>query len=251
MISALDRGGPDADRSGDAKPPLLVLGRVRVVDALLDVLDGDQALQPPVRVDDRELLDAVLAEDRLRLVERRPDRRGDQVRGGHQRAHRHVGLVAETEVAIREDPDQSPLDVHDRYAGDPVALHQLERLRHARLRAERDRLANHPGLGALHSVDLGHLGLDRQVAVQDTYAALAGQRDRQARLGDGVHGGRDDRDGKRDARRQPRRGRHVRREHVRGGRLQQHVVEGEALADELAAGGDQLLDVLEAQVNVH
>ena len=48
-LRALERVGADADRRADAQPPLLVLRRVRVLDLLLDVLDGDQALEPARR----------------------------------------------------------------------------------------------------------------------------------------------------------------------------------------------------------
>ena len=80
------------------------------------------------------------------------------------------------------------------HAGDVVAGHQLERGGDGRVGAQRDGLGDHPGLGALHPVDLGDLLLDREVAVEDADSALAGQRDGQPRLGDRVHRGRDDRD---------------------------------------------------------
>ncbi len=58
-LRALERVGPDADRGADAQPALLVLRRLRELDLLLDVLDRDQAAQPAVAVDDRQLLDLV------------------------------------------------------------------------------------------------------------------------------------------------------------------------------------------------
>ena len=64
-LRALDRVGPDADGGADAQAAALVLRRVRVLDLLLNVLDGDEPAQPSVRVDDRQLLDLVAAEDRL------------------------------------------------------------------------------------------------------------------------------------------------------------------------------------------
>ena len=76
----LERVGPDADRGADAKASVVVLRRVGEVDALLDVLHRDQARQAPVGIDERELLDPVAAEDRLRLFMGRPDRRGDEIR---------------------------------------------------------------------------------------------------------------------------------------------------------------------------
>ena len=79
----LERIRPDTDGSGDPQATPLVLRRERVPDPLLDVLDGDQPLEPPVRIDDRQLLDLVPAEDRLRLAQRRADRRGDEVTVRH------------------------------------------------------------------------------------------------------------------------------------------------------------------------
>src|SRR5262249_12189889 len=72
----------DADRAADAQPPEGVLRGVRVLDRLLDVLDGDEALEASGAVDDEELLDAVLVQQLLGLLERRPDRRRDQVLAG-------------------------------------------------------------------------------------------------------------------------------------------------------------------------
>ena len=70
-LGALERVRPDADGGADAQPALLVLRRLGELDLLLDVLDGDQAAQPAVGVDDRQLLDLVPVEDLLGLRERR------------------------------------------------------------------------------------------------------------------------------------------------------------------------------------
>ena len=83
-LGTLERVLADADGGGDPEPPLLVLRGERILDALLDVLDRDQALQVAAAVDDRELLDLVPVEDRPRVVERRPDRNGDQPFARHQ-----------------------------------------------------------------------------------------------------------------------------------------------------------------------
>ena len=87
-LRALERVGTDADRGADAEPPVRVLRRLGEIDALLDVLDGDQAGDAPFTVDDRELLDAVAVQQLLRFAERRADRRRHQVARGHQRGHR-------------------------------------------------------------------------------------------------------------------------------------------------------------------
>ena len=132
---ALERVRADADRGADAQPALLVLGRERELDPLLDVLDRDQALEVAVRVDDRQLLDLVAVQDLVRLVEGRPDGCGDEVARGHQRRDGLTRVRLEAEVAVGQDPDEHAGVVGDRHAGDAVARHQLERVGDASRRA--------------------------------------------------------------------------------------------------------------------
>ena len=167
-LGALERVRPDADRGADAQPALLVLRRVRVLDPLLDVLDRDQAREAAVGVDDRQLLDLVAVEDLLGLVERRPDRRGDEVARGHQRARPAASVsVSKRRSRFVRIPTSTPVVVGDRDAGDAVARHQLERVGDERVGRQRHRLDDHPRLGALDLVDLGDLVRDREVAVDD------------------------------------------------------------------------------------
>jgi hypothetical protein len=73
---ALEEVAARPDRGGDAQATQVVLARVRVLLALLDVLDRDEAAQVAGGVDHGKLLDPVLVQDRARLVEVRADRRG-------------------------------------------------------------------------------------------------------------------------------------------------------------------------------
>ena len=232
-LRALDRVRADADGGADAQPPLRILGRVRELDALRDVLDRDQPAQHSVGVDDRQLLDAVPVQQLLRLAMRRADRRRHEVARGHQVGDRLREIALEAQVAVGEDADEAAALVGDRDAGDVVALHQLERVGDERVRRQRQRLDDQPGLGALDAVDLADLRLDRQVAVHDADPAFARERDRHARLGDGVHRRRDDRRLEHDRARQPRRGRDVVRQHRRLRRDEQDVVEGQPFLREL------------------
>ena len=79
--------------------------------------------------------------------------------------------------------------------------------------------------------------------MQNADPALARERDREPRLGDRVHRGRDDRDRELDPARQPRRRRDVVREDVRLGRPEEDVVEGEALLAELLFELPEALDL--------
>ena len=67
-LAALETGIADAGGRGNAQAALLVLGRVRIEPALLDVLDRDQADAAVVLVDDQQFLDAMLVEQPLGLV---------------------------------------------------------------------------------------------------------------------------------------------------------------------------------------
>ena len=230
---AFQRVVPDPDRCGDTQPTPLVLRRERVRIALRDVLHGDQALEPPLEIDDRELLDPVAAENRLGLLEGRPDRRRHEPLARHRLGDTHRGRDPEAKVAVRQDPDEAVLGVRDRDARDPVALHQLERVADERLGRERHGLHDHPGLRALDLVDLRDLIRDREVPMEDADPAEAGEADGHARLRDGVHRGGDERDLERDRAGQAARGRDVVREDGGLGGEEQDVVEGEALLREL------------------
>ena len=144
-------------------------------------------------------------------------------------------------------PTSTPSRVGDRDAGDLVVRHERERVADEGVGRKRDGLDDHARLRALHLVDLGRLVVDREVAVDDADAALARERDREARLGDGVHRRGDDRDAELDRPRQARAGRHVVRQHARLGGHEEDVVEGEPFLRELPVQGDESLQLVLAE----
>jgi hypothetical protein len=250
-LRTLDRIGTDADGGAHAKSTLLVLRRVRMLDLLLDVLDRDQTLEPPVAVDHGQLLDLVAVKDLFSLGERRADRRSHKIARSHQRGDRLRDVVLEAQVAVGQDADEHIVRVDDRHTADVVSTHQIERVRHKRVGRQRHRLDDHSRLAALDLVHLGDLILDREVAVNDPDAAFARERDRQARLRDGVHRRRDERDLERDAARDPRRGRYVVRQDARLGGNEQYVVECQAFLGELLLERQELLELLRTELDGH
>src|SRR5215211_5376535 len=92
----LERVRPDTDRGADAEATVAVLGRVRVLDLLLDVLDRDEPLEHAVGIDDRQLLDLVAMEDAGGLLEGGADGCRDERSGRHEGRDglRHVVLEA-------------------------------------------------------------------------------------------------------------------------------------------------------------
>ena len=156
---------------------------------LLDVLHRDEAAQEPVGVDERQLLDAVLLQHLLGLLERGAHLGGHEPVGRHELADRAVVVAgfAEPDVAVGEDADQAAGVVGDRHTAEPEAVHERLGVVERGAGVQRDRVGDHAALTALHLLHLGGLIGDRQVAVDGADAALAGDRDRHAGLGDLVH----------------------------------------------------------------
>ncbi len=146
-----------------------------------------------VLVDDEQLFDAVLLQDALGFFERGADGDGDEIVLRHDVADRLIEVALEAQIAVGEDADEA-LAARHRQAGDPVLVHDVERLADGELGRNRHRIDDHAAFRALHAVDFFGLAIDGHVAVDEADAALAGDGDGQARVGDGVHGGGHDRD---------------------------------------------------------
>ena len=148
-LGSFHRVACDPDRGRHTQPSQRVLAGVRVFHRLLDVFHRDQALQHERLIDDQQLLDLVLVQDFPRRFERRADRHRDEVLFRHHLGNRALYVGLEAEVPIGEDAHQPTLFrtvLRDRHAGDPVLLHQLQRLEDAFARRERHRIHDHPAL---------------------------------------------------------------------------------------------------------
>ena len=177
LFGTVEHVGAGADRGGDAEATLGILGRVREVGALLEVLDGDEASQEPVGVDDGQLLDLDVPEHLLGLVECGAHGHRVQALRRHDLVDATAEVGLEAEVTVGEDADQTVLLVGDRDAGDVEALHEIERCLHWQVRLQRDGVGDHARLRTLDPVDLSGLLLGRQVAVDDADSAEARQGD--------------------------------------------------------------------------
>ena len=87
-LGPLDGVLTDTDRRADPQAAEQVLARLRILDRLLDVLDGYQSAQVEVAVDDEEFLDAVPMQDLLGLGQRRADWHGNEVLARHHLRNR-------------------------------------------------------------------------------------------------------------------------------------------------------------------
>src|SRR5690606_21324464 len=106
----------EADRGTDAQATLLVLRRQRVLLALVEVFNRDEAAQNSLVVDERKLLDAVLAEERHDLFARDAGVTGHEVFARHRILYERgllVGSRDEAHVAVRDDTDELALVVNN------------------------------------------------------------------------------------------------------------------------------------------
>ena len=177
----------------DAQAPDAVLAGVRKLGGLLEILDGDHALQFMIAGHHQHLLDAMLVQQREHLFLGRVLAHGDQaLLGGHHRGHGSVEFGFETQVAMRHDAHDFRAE-HHRHAGDVLRPRELDDLANGHVRFDADRIADDAALELLDAVDLPRLILDRHVLVNDADTALLSDGDRQAGLGNGIHGGGDHR----------------------------------------------------------
>jgi hypothetical protein len=127
----------------------------------------------------------------LASSERGAVRHGDQlVARRHDVADRDVVAGLEAQVAPGHDADDLAA-VTDREAGHAELLREVDHLAHGVRGRDDDRIAQYAGLVALDAGHLGRLVARGQVLVHDADAALLRDGDRQAGLGDRVHGRRD------------------------------------------------------------
>ena len=152
-----DRGG-----GGDAQAALLVLAGIRIGHRLFDVLDGDQADAAILVVHHQQLLDAVLMQQALGFVLADALAHGDELVLGHQLGHALARIGGKAHVAVGENADQLAgfavaAAFDHRNAGNPVVLHQVERLLQRRAGLDGERVHHHAGLEFLHLADLGRL----------------------------------------------------------------------------------------------
>jgi hypothetical protein len=233
----LHRVGARANRRTDAQRPPLVLAGARELGRLLEILDGDHALEGEVLVDDQHLFDAMLVQQREHLFLGRVLAHGHQpLARCHDGGHRGVELGLEAQVAVGHDSDRLAV-AHHRHAGDVLRAREVQHVADRELGPDRDRVVDDPALESLDASDLARLPLDGHVLVDDADPAFLRDGDREAMFGHGIHRGRNERQIEPDGARQPGREFHLHRQDLGASRHQQDVVEGERFLEDTEHGG--------------
>jgi hypothetical protein len=186
LHSAFQEISGRSDGGAGEQPPLVVLGGVREIESLLNVLDGNQALEVEILIHDEQFFNPVLLQHTLGFLERRAHGHRDQVLLGHHGADRLAEVLLEAQVPVGQDAHEKRPPRH-RESGDAVLRHDVHRFAHGKLGRNGHRVHDHPAFGALHAVDFLGLPLDRHAAVHKPEPALARHRDRQARFSHRVH----------------------------------------------------------------
>ena len=228
LLGAFEEVPGGANRRSYPQPAMIVLGGGGILQALLNVLDRDQALEIVLIVHHQQLLDAMLVQDRFRIAQGCADRDRDQVFLGHHFTDGNIGAGFEAEIAVGEDADQL-LVLGYGHARDAVAAHDFQRIGDLLVGRHGDGIDNHAAFRALDLVHFAGLLLDVEVAMDNAQSALLRHGNGHARFGDGVHGRADERDAKFDVAGQAGRRLHQGRNYVGFGRQQQHVIEGKRL----------------------
>ena len=196
-LGALVAGLADRRRRGDPQAALVVLAGIGIGHRLLHVLHRDQADAAVLVVHHQQLFDAVLVQQALGLVLADALAHRHQPVLGHQLGHRLPRVGGKAHVAVGEDAHQAArragaLDHRD--PGDPVLLHQRQRIGQRRLRMDGQGIHDHPGFELLDPAHQPGLQLRVEIAVDDPDAAGLGHGDRHGGLGHGVHRRGDDGD---------------------------------------------------------
>ena len=127
--------GGDAYAGAAEKASLGILCGIRVLDLLLNILDGDESAEIVILVDDGELLHLRLGQNLLRILHADAHRCRHQVLAGHAVPDQLAVILFKLQIAVGDDAHQLPV-LGDRHAGNPELAHQLVRIAERMLRRE-------------------------------------------------------------------------------------------------------------------
>ena len=180
--------GGHAHGRGHTEAAELVLARVGELAELDDVAVGDESDELAFAVDNRQLFDAVLAQDLLGLGQVASVLGDDQILARHELGDGACRLLFEAQVAVGHNAHQFAGIVRDRDAANLVFAHDGQRVACGGVLAERHGILDHAAFGTLDFPDLVGLRRNGHVLVHHADAAVARHGNRHFAFGDGVHG---------------------------------------------------------------
>ena len=129
-LGAFQRVGSDADGCCHAQAAVVVLAGIGILLDLVDVLDGDKALQVLVLVNHQKLFYTVLMQVALGFLKGCAKGHGHKIFGSHDFLDLYLGAVLDkSHVAVCQDADKLSV-IDNRQAGDAEVMHQLQGFAH-------------------------------------------------------------------------------------------------------------------------
>ena len=166
-----------------------ILGRVRVIHCLFNILDRDQPDAAKRIIDHQQFFDPASMEQTARFFLPGAERHGGKVFGRHQLTHGLRRVFGKAHIAVGQDTDQFAIAVGHGNAADPVQLHQRLRIAQRGIGADRDRVDHHPAFVPLDRAHGGALIGHFKIAVQHADAAQLRHCNRHIGFGHGIHCG--------------------------------------------------------------
>ena len=229
-LHALQHIGRNADGRAAQKPSLFVLGGQRVLNLLLNILDGDETLQIEILVHNRKLLHTGLGQNRLGLLERNALPGCHQVLCGHAFLDRTVEIFLKFQIPVCDDAHQL-LSLGNGNAGNAELCHKVIGIPQGVLRREKERIRNNAVFRTFYPVNLLSLLLNRHILMDYADAALPRHSNRHAVLRHRIHTRTHQRDIQLNLFGQICGQIHLIGDHFRVGRHQKHVIKRNAFTD--------------------
>ena len=168
-------------------------------------------------------------QNRLRLLEGSTNWNGHQRLLGHHFGYRNFEARFKSQVAVSNNTDEVTILIHHRNTADVKSLHHQQRFAHWFTRQNRYRVDDHSRFRSLNLVNFFSLAFDAQIFVNDSDAALLGERDGQRRFSHGVHRRRAKRNLKTYVAREASRRVGLVWQNVRASRHQKYVIKSKTL----------------------
>ena len=227
-VPRLKGAGADADGGTDAQATFRIFAGLTVLHGLDDIRSGHQADESSVGIDEGKFFDAVFVEDRFGFRLRTTGRGGDQpLARRHHVFHENIVVLFHPDIPAGDDAEHDVLAIDHGETLDAGLAHTAAELSERGVRGDGLGVGDDDVFGAFDPPHHGDLFVQGAVAVDDADAAFSRQRHGEAFLRNGVHGGRNHRDGQPDVGRDARGNIGLRGQDATASRDDGHVVEAQ------------------------
>ena len=186
-LAAFKAGVTNCSGSGDPETTQFILAGMRVQHGFFGVFQRQKPGKLAFSVGYQKFFDPPRFHqaDRLIAVDRFAQDR--QICARHHHLDRGFVVAGKAHVAVGDDAKHATLIVHNREAGDIIALHQDLSIGERLIGGQGDRVVDHAAFEAFDAANLFRLGFGVEIAVDHTDAAGLRHGDGHPRFRDGVH----------------------------------------------------------------